>query len=43
MKTLIREWLIWWNTFKRDTSLPTSPYLPEIVLKLNQLESERKS
>ena len=50
MTPLIRELLIcrntlliWWYTFKRDTSLPMSPYLPEIVLTINKLESERKS
>lgn len=38
-----REVRIAWLTFLRDTSLPMSPHTPEIVRKLNQLESERKS
>ena len=43
MTPLIRELLIAWNTFLRNTSKPMSPYLPQIVLKLNKLIQERKS
>lgn len=43
MTPLIRELQIWWNTFKRDTSKPLSPYLPQIVLKLNKLTQERNT
>lgn len=42
IRSVIDLWRLAWLRFLRDTSLPMSPYLPAIVLKINRIEQRRK-